>query len=241
MFGLFKKEKTPAGVLFVAALRDQLLAEQKKGLNKATRELDRERDGLAREEAKLISEIKQAAKRGDQGSAKVLAKQLVRLRAQQQKFAVMRSHVSSVGATASVMKANTTLATAMTGATKAMTSMNKQLDATGLRKDMQELGKQNAKMQMKEEMMGDAIDGALGVEDEDEQSDEICAQLLDEIGINLQTAMPSAARQAAQAQGSSASAARAGAGGGGRAGVPADAPAEEYELLQRLGLLNERR
>ena len=40
-------------------------------------------------------------------------------------------------------------------------------------------------MDMKEEMMNDALDDALGDEDDEEESDAIVTQVLDELGLQL--------------------------------------------------------
>ena len=51
-----------------------VLRENKRTINRAVRELDREKTGLEREEKRIIMEIKQAAKNGQMGTVKTLAK-----------------------------------------------------------------------------------------------------------------------------------------------------------------------
>ena len=46
-----------------------------------------------------------------------------------------------------------------------------------------EFEKQNQKTEMTEEMMGDAVDNALGADNEEEESDNLVKQVLDEVGI----------------------------------------------------------
>jgi charged multivesicular body protein 2A len=74
---------------------------------------------------------------------------------------------------------------AMKGVTKAMKSMNQQIKLPQIQKIMQDFEKESEMMDMKEEMMGDAMDDALGDEGDEEETDNIVAQVLDEIGINL--------------------------------------------------------
>jgi charged multivesicular body protein 2A len=50
---------------------------------------------------------------------------------------------------------------------------------------MREFEKQSEIMDMKEEMMGDAIDDAMGDDDDEEESDAIVQQVLDELGLQL--------------------------------------------------------
>ena len=48
-----------------------------------------------------------------------------------------------------------------------------------------EFEKQTEIMDMKEEMMNDAIDDAMGDEDDEEESDAIVSQVLDELGLQM--------------------------------------------------------
>ena len=65
----------------------------------------------------------------------------------------------------------------MKGVTKAMMSMNKQMKLPEIQKIMQEFEKQSEIMDMKEEMMSDVIDDALGDEDDEEEGDAIVNQV----------------------------------------------------------------
>lgn len=52
----------------------EVLRENKRMINRAVRELDREKTGLEREEKRLTMEIKKAAKEGQMGAVKIMAK-----------------------------------------------------------------------------------------------------------------------------------------------------------------------
>ena len=60
------------------------------------------------------------------------------------------------------LKSQDAMASAMKGVTKAMQSMNRQLNLPQIQKIMMEFEKQSEIMDMKEEVMSDAIDDALG-------------------------------------------------------------------------------
>ena len=60
------------------------------------RELDRERTTLQRQEKKIIADCKRAAKDGQMGAARVMAKDLVRTRKYIQKFYQMRAQLQAV-------------------------------------------------------------------------------------------------------------------------------------------------
>ena len=65
---------------------------------------------------------------------------------------------------AQTLKSTQAMADAMRGATKAMGAMNKQMNLPALTKIMREFERQNEKMEMTSEMMGDAVDDAFEVE-----------------------------------------------------------------------------
>jgi hypothetical protein len=74
---------------------------------------------------------------------------------------------------------------AMKGVTKAMSQMNRQMNLPALQKIMREFEMQNEKMEMVSEVMGDALDDALGGDEEEEETEELVNQVLDEIGIDI--------------------------------------------------------
>eukprot|EP00798_Chlamydomonas_sp_ICE-L_P019233 gene19233-25858_t len=73
-----------------------------------------------------------------------------------------------------------------------MRVMNRQLNLPNLQHIIREFEKQNEKMEMTGEMMGDAVDDALGGEGEEEETDDVISQVLDEIGITMNTEMANA-------------------------------------------------
>jgi len=62
--------------------------------------------------------------------------------------------------------------------------MNKQMNLPALQRIAMEFEKENDIMDQRQEMMDDAIDDATGMEDE-EESEDVVNQVLDEIGIDL--------------------------------------------------------
>lgn len=69
-----------------------------------------------------------------------------------------------------------------------MASMNRGLNLPQIQRIMAEFEKESATMDMKEEIMSDAVDEAMDdeLEDEEEEGDKILEQVLDEIGIGVQ-------------------------------------------------------
>merc|ERR1719420_693904 len=125
------------------------------------------------------------AKAGQMDAVKIMAKDLVRTRKYVKKFMLMRANIQAVSLKIQTLKSQNSMAQAMKGVTKAMMSMNKQMKLPEIQKIMQEFEKQSEIMDMKEEMMSDVIDDALGDEDDEEESDAIVTQVLDELGLQL--------------------------------------------------------
>lgn len=63
-------------------------------------------------------------------------------------------------------------------------SMNRQMNLPALQRIAMEFERENEVMDERQEMMDDAVDEATGLEDE-EESDDIVKEVLDEIGVNL--------------------------------------------------------
>ncbi|KAF2368308.1 Snf7 family [Trinorchestia longiramus] len=172
---LFGKKMTP----------EEMLRKNQRALTKAMRDLDRERSKMEQQEKKIIADIKKMAKLGQMDAVKVMAKDLVRTRRYVKKFIMMRAQIQAVSLKITTLKSQNSMAQAMKGVTKAMMSMNKQLQLPQIQHIMQEFEKQTEIMNMKEEMMNDVIDDAMEGEDDEEESDAIVSQVLDELGLQM--------------------------------------------------------
>jgi len=63
--------------------------------------------------------------------------------------------------------------------------MNKQINLPQINKIMMNFEKESELMDIKEDMVNDAIDNVMEEEDEEEESENIVNQIFDEIGISL--------------------------------------------------------
>lgn len=169
------KRKTP----------EQLLRENQRLLQRAIRDLDRERTKMEAQEKKVIMDIKKMAKAGQMDAVKVMAKDLVRTRNFCKKFMLMKANLQAVSLKIATMKGQHSMATAMKGVTKAMGRMNKQMNLPQIQKIMMEFEKQSEQMEMKGEMMDDAIDDALDDGETEDEQDKIVSQVLGELGIEM--------------------------------------------------------
>merc|ERR1712152_70028 len=151
----------------------------------AMRELDRERTKMEQQEKKIIADIKKMARAGQMDAVKIMAKDLVRTRRYVKKFMLMRANIQAVSLKIQTLKSQAAMANAMKGVTKAMGSMNKQMKLPEIQKIMMEFEKQSEIMDMGGEMMEDAIDDVMGDEEDEEESDAIVSQVLDELGLQM--------------------------------------------------------
>ena len=209
---LFGKQKSPA----------DRIKEYNRSIKKSVRELDRERNTLERQEKKLMSDIKKAAKDGQMAPARIMAKDLVRTRAYIKKMHKMKSHMEAVSLRLQTMSSSQQMAQCMKGVTKAMGMMNRKMNLPQIQKIMMEFEKQNDMMGMKEEMMADQMDDAFADDEDEDEEEEILGAVFAELGVETanqlgdapsgQVAMPSAGGEQQQV------AATAGDGGGGGGG-----------------------
>ncbi|CAL1262197.1 unnamed protein product [Larinioides sclopetarius] len=114
---LFGRRKTP----------EELLRQNQRALNKAMRDLDRERSKMEQQEKKIINDIKKMAKENQMDAVKIMAKDLVRTRRYVKKFILMRANIQAVSLKIQTLRSQNAMAQAMKGVTRAMQNMNKQV------------------------------------------------------------------------------------------------------------------
>ncbi|CBY33517.1 unnamed protein product [Oikopleura dioica] len=190
---LFGKKKTPA----------QMMRENQRLLQRAMRDLDRERAAMEKQEQKIIADIKKMAKKNEMGTVRIMAKDLVRTRNTCKKFMLMRANIQGVSLKMTTIKSQHAMSEAMKGVTRAMGRMNKQMNLPQIQKIMQQFEKESEIMDMKEEMMNDVMDDAMGASDDEEESENLVNKVLDELGLENMAevgAIPSAVGEPAPAQ-----------------------------------------
>uniref|UniRef100_S4P6P8 Charged multivesicular body protein 2B n=2 Tax=Pararge aegeria TaxID=116150 RepID=S4P6P8_9NEOP len=142
-------------------------------------------------------EIKKMAKEGNNEGCKMLAKQLVQMRKQKTRLYTANSKISSVQIQNKAMGANIAIAGAMGATAKTMGSMNKIMNPQQIAKDMEAFKQANLKMDMTDDMISDTLDDIMTESGDEEESEGIVNQVLDEIGIEVSGKManaPSVAR-----------------------------------------------
>jgi charged multivesicular body protein 2A len=210
-----------------------MLRENKRMIDRAIRDLDRERMSLQTQEKKMVADIKKMAKDNQMDAVKVMAKSVVRNRNAITKLYHLKSQLQAVSLRMSELKSTQAMTDAMRGTTRAMAAMNRKMQLPALAKIMREFERQNAKMEYASDAMGTAMDMAFEGEGEEEETDELVNQVLDEIGVDTQATLvkvPAAQIAGASAEEAVANAPQAvGVGGvsksGGGGPPPPQAPA----------------
>eukprot|EP01101_Sappina_pedata_P005586 TRINITY_DN2591_c0_g1_i2.p1 TRINITY_DN2591_c0_g1~~TRINITY_DN2591_c0_g1_i2.p1 ORF type:complete len:253 (-),score=100.10 TRINITY_DN2591_c0_g1_i2:85-777(-) len=169
-----------------------MLRENQRILNKSMREADRQRTTLQNQEKKIVIEIKKLAKQNQIDAARMMAKDLVRTRNQIQKFYKMRAQLQATSLRMQTMSSTAAMTDAMKGATRAMMRMNQSMQLPEMQQMMREFERQSEIMDFKEELMNETIDGIGDVDGEEEETQDIIDQVLDEIGISLTSQMSNA-------------------------------------------------
>ncbi|KAF0026276.1 hypothetical protein F2P81_021013 [Scophthalmus maximus] len=131
------------------------------------------------------AEIKKMAKSGNREACKILAKQLVQLRKQKNRTYAVSSKVTSMSTQTKVMSSQMKMAGAMSTTAKTMQAVNKKMDPQKTLKTMQDFQKENMKMDMTEDMINDTLDEIFDASGDEEESQDIVNQVLDEIGIEI--------------------------------------------------------
>lgn len=145
----------PAARACPAAERAEIIKQHQRTINKAVREIERERRRMEASEGKVIADIKKAAKDGQMGAARVMAKDLVRTRQHVQKMYKMKTQLQAISLRIQTIKSQAAMANAMKGTTRAMMRMNRQINLPSLQHIMMEFQKQSEMMDLKEETIGD--------------------------------------------------------------------------------------
>lgn len=230
---------------------EEMLRKNQRALNRAMRDLDRERMKMEQQEKKIIADIKKMAKDGQMDAVKIMAKDLVRTRRYVKKFMLMKANIQAVSLKIQTLKSQSTMAEAMKGVTKAMQNMNRQLNMPQIQKILHEFEKQSEIMDMKEEMINEVIDDAMEDEGDEEETDAVVSQVLDELGLQLNdqlSDLPQASgglsvigqkqpQAAVIAAGGNAGGMGGGAGGGGAGGGGSPLSNADADLQARLDKL----
>ena len=91
----------------------EIVREHQRAIRKAIRELDKEINALTAAEKKLTKDIKEMAKKGQMGPARIMAKDFAKTRSGIAKFIEMKAHLNAVALKIQTIKSHDAMANAM--------------------------------------------------------------------------------------------------------------------------------
>ncbi|EEC82025.1 hypothetical protein OsI_25990 [Oryza sativa Indica Group] len=200
--GLLKPRPTP----------QQQLREWQRKLRNECRVLDRQIRDVQREEKNVEKSIREAAKRNDIGSAKLLsnyeqrtllvlyptmalAKELVRSRRAVNRLYENKAQLNSVSMHLGEIVATARTVGHLSKSAEVMKIVNNLMKAPELAATMQEFSKEMTKAGVMEEMVNDAVDSALDSEDMEEEIEEEVDKVLASVAGETASQLPDAVRK----------------------------------------------
>lgn len=135
------------------------------------------------QEKKLKVQIKKTAKEGQVEAARMLAKDLVRTRANITRMYQMRTQMQSISMQLTTMRTNEAMAGAMGNCVQIMARMNQTMNLPAMQNVMMQFEMESGKMEMTQEMMDDAMGDVFAGADEEAQTDDVINQVMDELGL----------------------------------------------------------
>lgn len=150
-------------------------ADPKEQVNEWSKKIRKERNGLDRQirqiqrgEAQAIASIKQAAKKNDPDSARILAREVVNARKATTRIHTAKANLSSVEMQMKAQAAQLRIAGSLSKSTDVMKSMQQLVKMPEIQQTMMEMSKEMCKAGIMEEMMEDAMES---LEPEDLEED----------------------------------------------------------------------
>ncbi|PXF43582.1 Charged multivesicular body protein 2a-like [Gracilariopsis chorda] len=161
----------------------QQIKRNQRSIDKACRELERERLKMTAQEQKVKVQIKKIAKEGQIEAARMLARDLVRTRSHITRMYKMRTQMQSVSMQLTSMRTNESMASAMGNVVQIMARINQNMNLPAMQNVMMQFEMEHGKMEMTQEMVDDAMGDVLSGADEEAQTDDVINQVLDELGL----------------------------------------------------------
>ena len=156
---------------------------QKRSVDRSRRALEREAKKLERERKKMLTQIKKLAEKGQTTGAKMLAKDIVRAKKQQQKLEQFVGQLNAVSLRIGSCMTLNELGDAMTNCASAMTLVSSKLDPKRLAQMAKEIAKQDEMLDMKSDMISEVLESL--DEGNEEEEEAIYNQVLQEAGVKL--------------------------------------------------------
>jgi len=147
---------------------------------------------LSDDEKKMKAEIKKMAKAGQHSAAKMIARDIVRIRTQGEKMVQFIGQLKALSLRIGSLASLNELSTAMEEASKAMMTVSDRIDTKKLNEMAKIMAKEDAKLDMKSDMMSDILDGIGESMDNPEEQEKVYKDVLKEVGLEMDNLIPDA-------------------------------------------------
>lgn len=169
--GLFVKPPDPK----------ELVRKWQSDIRKGQRDLERQIRDNSRLEKIAQKQIREAAKRNDMASAKVLAKELVHTRRVTTRLWTNKAHMMSMNSQLTEQLGMVKVAGTLSKSTQVMKVVNDLIKVPELNQTMQQMSREMMKAGLIEETMGEMLDDAFDTDDIEEDADAEVDKVLTEI------------------------------------------------------------
>ncbi|CAL8140214.1 unnamed protein product [Orchesella dallaii] len=171
--GLFGKSTPPDPKVQVT--------EWRKKIRRESTALDRQINGIRREEDKIKRSVKEAAKKGDKDVCRIYAKELVRSRRAISKIYVSKAHLNSIQMHMQEQLAILKTSGSLQKSTQVMQAVSALIKIPEVAQTMRELSKEMMKAGIMEEMINDTFESLEDQEELEEAADEEIDNILWEV------------------------------------------------------------
>uniref|UniRef100_A0A2P2JFA2 SNF7 family protein n=1 Tax=Rhizophora mucronata TaxID=61149 RepID=A0A2P2JFA2_RHIMU len=173
----------------------QQLRDWQRRLRQECRNIERQIRDIQREEKGVHKAIKEAVKRNDTGSAKALAKEIVRSRKAVNRLYENKAQLNSISMHLGESVAIARTVGHLSKSSEVMKLVNNLMKAPEMAATMQEFSKEMTKAGVIEEVVNDAVDTALDSEDIEEEIEEEVDKVLTEMAGETAAQLPEAVRK----------------------------------------------
>ncbi|GKV08375.1 hypothetical protein SLE2022_197900 [Rubroshorea leprosula] len=173
----------------------QQLRDWQRRLRQECRNIERQIRDIQREEKNVQKAIREAAKRNDMGSAKALAKEIVRSRRTVNRLYENKAQLNSISMHLGESVAIARTVGHLSKSAEVMKLVNNLMKAPEVAATMQEFSKEMTKAGVIEEMVNDSVDAALDSEDIEEETEEEVDKVLTALAGETAAQLPEAVRK----------------------------------------------
>ena len=184
IMGLFGKSPDPK----------EQVSEWTKKLRKESNQIDRQINGIRKEEAKVTKSLKDAAKKGDKDVCKVLAKEVVHSRKTVNKLYAAKANINSISMQMKGQLATLKVAGSLQKSTEVMKTMQQLVRLPEIQKTMMEMSKEMMKAGIIEEMLEDTMESITDTDDMEQEADAEVDKILFELTAGKLGEAPSAVK-----------------------------------------------